>query len=406
MIEAYSPDDLLQQIDPLFDVRDITWGGANESFIVRYRGKLRDADSEKAYDRLADAIKRYELTPLFRVEDDGQQVIFLVKTPPKAKPSNANVNLILFIITVLSVLFAGVLYGLGGALPQSLSEFWGAFFSSGLPFTVSMIAILGTHELGHYFVGRLHKVMVTLPYFIPMPFSAWGTMGAFINMKEQTKNKKHLFDIGVTGPLSGFLVSLIVLFIGLKLSHLDTIPAVIPAGTSYQLEGNSLAYLFMKFLAFGKLLPQPTQYWISPVLHWIRFFFTGTPLPLGGVDVMISPVAWAGWAGLLVTSLNLIPAGQLDGGHIFQVLFGRKAAKRLRPIILVTLALLGFIWYGWWLWAVLVFFLGRAYAEPLDQITPLDRKRKIIGYVALAVLFLTITPIPFTIASGMVIPPA
>jgi membrane-associated protease RseP (regulator of RpoE activity) len=109
---------------------------------------------------------------------------------------------------------------------------------------------------------------------------------------------------------------------------------------------------------------------------------------------------------LLVTSLNLIPAGQLDGGHIFQVLFGRKAAKRLRPIILVTLALLGFIWYGWWLWAVLVFFLGRAYAEPLDQITPLDRKRKIIGYVALAVLFLTITPIPFTIASGMVIPPA
>ena len=405
MIEAFTPEDLLQQIELLFEVGDVTWGGTNEPFIVRYRGKLRDADSEKAYDRLAMVFKRYSITPIFRVEDDGRHAIILVKTPPQAKPSNPRVNLILFIITVLSVLFAGVLYGLGGALPQSLAEFWGAFFSSGIPFTISMIAILGTHELGHYFVGRFHGVMVTLPYFIPMPFSAWGTMGAFINMKEQTKNKKHLFDIGVTGPLSGFVVSLIVLFIGLKLSHISIIPAVLPAGTSYQLEGNSLAYLFMKYLALGRLLPQPAQYWISPVLHWIRFFFTGTPLPLGGEDVMISPVAWAGWAGLLVTSLNLIPAGQLDGGHIFQVLFGRRAAKRLRPIILAALVLLGFIWYGWWLWAVLVLFFGRAYAEPLDQITPLDRNRKILGYVALAVLFLTITPVPFTIATGMVIPP-
>jgi membrane-associated protease RseP (regulator of RpoE activity) len=406
MIEAYSPDDLLQQIEPLFEVGDITWGGVNETFIVRYRGKLRNADSEKAYDFLSEAIKRYDLTPLFRIDEDRRQVIYLAKTPPKAKPSNANINLILFIVTVLSVLFAGVLYGSGGAIPQSLAEFWTVFFSSGLPFTVSMIAILGTHELGHYFVGKYHKVMVTLPYFIPMPFSAWGTMGAFINMKEQTKNKKHLFDIGVAGPLSGFVVSLLVLFIGLKLSHIETIPAVLPVGTSYQLEGNSLAYLFMKYLAFGKLLPQPAQYWISPFMHWARFFFTATPLPLGGIDVIISPVAWAGWAGLLVTSLNLIPAGQLDGGHIFQVLFGRNAAKRLRPIILVALVSLGLIWYGWWLWAILVFFFGRAYAEPLDQITPLDRKRKILGYIALAVLFLTITPVPFTIASGIVIPPA
>ena len=161
----------------------------------------------------------------------------------------------------------------------------------------------------------------------------------------------------------------------------------------------------MKYLAFGKLLPQPAQYWMSPTLHWLRFFFTGTPAPLGGVDVMISPVAWAGWAGLLVTSLNLIPAGQLDGGHIFYVLFGRKTSRKLRPIILLILVLLGFIWYGWWLWAVLIFLFGRVYAEPLDQITPLDKKRVILGYAALAIFFLTFTPIPLNVISGMVIPP-
>ena len=405
MIDAYSPDDLQQIIEPLFVIEDITWGGPNELFIVRYRGKLRGADSEKAYDRLSEALKRYSITPVFRVEDDGRQAILLLKTPARAKPANPKVNLILFIITVLSVMFAGIVYGLGGALPQNLTIFWQAFFSSGIPFTISMIAILGSHELGHYFVGRHHGVLVTLPYFIPMPFSAWGTMGAFISMKEQTKNRKQLFDIGVTGPLLGFAVSLIVLFIGLKLSQVTFIPVVLPAGSSYQQEGNSLAYFFMKFLVFGKFLPQPAEYWISPVLHWLRFFFTGTPLPLGGEDVIISPVAWAGWAGLLVTSLNLIPAGQLDGGHIFQMLFGKKAAQRLRPVILLILVLLGFIWYGWWLWAVLIFFFGRIYAEPLDQITPLDKKRRILGYIALAVLFLSITPVPFSVAYGMVIPP-
>jgi membrane-associated protease RseP (regulator of RpoE activity) len=129
-------------------------------------------------------------------------------------------------------------------------------------------------------------------------------------------------------------------------------------------------------------------------LYWIRYFFTGRPLPLGGMDVMLHPIAWAGWAGILVTSLNLIPAGQLDGGHIFYVLFDRIKARRILPFIIGGLAILGFFWNGWWLWAALIFFFGRTHAEPLDQITPLDKKRKILGFLALFIFIIVFIPVP------------
>ena len=132
---------------------------------------------------------------------------------------------------------------------------------------------------------------------------------------------------------------------------------------------------------------------MSPILYWIRYFFTGQPFPWGGVDVVIHPIAFAGWAGLLVTALNLIPAGQLDGGHVLYVLLGHKARAFL-PVILVALVLLGFVWVGWWLWAFLIFLLGRLYAEPLDQITPLNMPRKAIAILGLVIFFLVFTPIP------------
>ncbi|MCX6053620.1 MAG: site-2 protease family protein, partial [Chloroflexi bacterium] len=154
----------------------------------------------------------------------------------------------------------------------------------------------------------------------------------------------------------------------------------------------------LKWFRFQEFLPQPLSFGTSsPLLYWLGYFFTGKPLPLGGLDVMIHPVAWAGWAGLLVTSLNLIPAGQLDGGHIFYLLFGKNGAKKILPYILAALVGLGFLWSGWWLWAGLVFLFGRAYAEPLDQITELDERRRILGYIALGIFFLTFTPIPLTI---------
>ena len=162
------------------------------------------------------------------------------------------------------------------------------------------------------------------------------------------------------------------------------------------LEGNSLLYMGLKALGKGQILPSPTSIDGSPVIYWVRFFFTGNPLPIGGTDLLLHPVAMAGWAGILVTFLNLIPAGQLDGGHVIYAIFGRNARKYLW-IVLIPMILLGTIWSGWWLWAALIFFLGRAQAEPLDQITTLDPGRKKLAVFMLFVFILVFTPIPFIV---------
>ena len=170
------------------------------------------------------------------------------------------------------------------------------------------------------------------------------------------------------------------------------LPSVLQAGQGF--EGNSIFYLALKFAVFGELLPRPESFaGLSPMIYWLQYFFTGTPLPHGGVDVTLNQVAWAGWAGLLVTALNLIPAGQLDGGHLLYVLFGRNARKLL-PVILGILVFLGFVWSGWWLWAFLIMFLGRVHAEPLDQITPLDQRRKVIAIIGLVLFILLFMPVP------------
>ncbi|GAG81369.1 unnamed protein product, partial [marine sediment metagenome] len=166
-------------------------------------------------------------------------------------------------------------------------------------------------------------------------------MGAFIQLKQPPKNKRILLDIGVSGPIAGLVVAFPILLYGLSLSHIETI--ILPVGQGIQLEGNSLLYLLAKYIVFGQLLPAPSTYGDLPAfLYWVRYFFTSQPLPLGGIDVFISPIAWAGWAGLLVTALNLIPAGQLDGGHVIYSLFGQRS-KLLLPFILVFLVLLGFV---------------------------------------------------------------
>jgi membrane-associated protease RseP (regulator of RpoE activity) len=158
------------------------------------------------------------------------------------------------------------------------------------------------------------------------------------------------------------------------------------------LEGNSLIYLLSKFVVFGQLLPSPVE--PQSILYWLQYFFTGRPVPFGGLDVFIHPVAFAGWAGILVTSLNLIPAGTLDGGHVVYSLFGDKAKKAF-PFIVGLLVVLGFFWSGWWLWAALLFWLGRVNAQPMDQITELDPTRKSIAYAMILVFILVFTPVPF-----------
>lgn len=380
-------------INRVFVIEDITLGTAEANYLVRYRGQLR-GDSETTYDQLTDWLKPYHLTPLFRWDAD-QHVILLLPDLPQPNPSNPNINLILGILTLISVLYTGAVYNLQGELPPDLGEAIVAVISNGWPFAVSILAILGAHEFGHYLVGRYHGAQVTLPYFIPFP-SLLGTMGAFINMKAPPKNRKILLDIGVAGPLAGLIVAIPILLLGLSLSKLS--PIQVNPGQAVQLEGNSILYLLAKFVVFGQLLPAPVSYdGVEPIFYWLRYFFTSTPLPRGGLDVSISSVAWAGWAGLLVTAMNLIPAGQLDGGHMLYVLFGRKRAQRVYPFVLGTLLVLGIFWTGWLLWAAIIFFLGRSYAEPLDEITPLDDRRKALAVLALIVFLLTFSPVPLTL---------
>lgn len=382
-------------VNRVMAVTSITIGDGTQNILASYHGQLRK-DSEQAYDQLAQALLPYKVTPLFR-EDQDQHQIILMEGVVNPSPSNPWINLILFILTVFSVLFAGTLYSYEGPVPQSETELISTLLRNldqGIPFGASILAILLAHEFGHYLAARYHKSAVTLPYFIPFPLSYFGTMGAFIQLKAPPKNRRILHDIGVAGPLAGLVVTIPILLIGLYLSPVEVIDPVIPAGSGFMLEGNSIFYLLAKYVIHGELLPAPQSYdGLSPALYWLRYLFTGQPVPLGGRDVMMHPMAWAGWAGLLVTALNLIPVGQLDGGHALYVLFGRNARRSL-PIILITLTLLGLVWSGWWLWVLLIFFLGQRHAEPLDQITRLDPRRRMIAIAVLVIFVLIFTPIP------------
>ncbi|HKJ40261.1 MAG TPA: site-2 protease family protein [Anaerolineales bacterium] len=396
---------LTSHVSRVFRVEDVTMGDPRQ-WIARYRGYLLSEDSVVAYDQLADAVRSYGITALFRKENGGQ-VVYLIQTPVPPKPTaRIYVNIVLFILTVISMMLMGVdippeSIPADGSFPLSL------FFLnilSGWPFALSMMGILFAHEMGHYVACRIYNVPATLPFFLPAPFiSPLGTLGAFIMMRGIPKNKRILFDVGVAGPIAGLVIAIPVLFIGLSLSELGPIqPAV--SGSGGFLEGNSLFYLFAKFAVFGKLLPEPVSFGgLSPVTYWIRYFLSGQPIPFNGLDVQLHSVALAGWAGLLVTALNLVPVGTLDGGHVAYGLFGEKARK-IFPIAIGTLiglmllpVILTFSFdalnLSWLIWIMILFWLGNVRSQPLDDITELDPTRRAIGYAMLVVFILMFTPI-------------
>ena len=227
---------------------------------------------------------------------------------PIAPGSRLGLHVVLYLLTCLTTTGAGALY-----LQRPFFD-----LQAGLAFSVPLMAILTFHEFGHYIAARLHGVPASLPYFIPMPLTPFGTMGAVIS-QQGTTDRTKLIDIGAAGPLAGLVVAIPVLIYGLQQSPVSVIPA---QGTQ---EGNSILYLGLKYLIKGA---------------W---------LPAGGKDVMLHPTAFAGWAGLLVTMLNLLPIGQLDGGHVATAYFGNRYARvaRLFHRALPWLALLVFAWVSW-----------------------------------------------------------
>ena len=355
---------LRDDIADLFVVFDTTLDQPHPGY-VRFRGRFLQ-DTAVCFDELRARFERQGFTPMIRHEEDRIALIAMpiVFNPP---PSKWWINLVLFILTILSTLFVGASYGASSV--QESFMLW-----RGWEFSLSIMLILGAHELGHYFAARYHNVPVTLPYFIPLPIlSLIGTLGAFIRLKAPVKNRRALLDVGAAGPLAGMAFAVPILFYGLATSEVGIISAP-PPGTQILLEGNSILYVLMKYLVFGQILP------------------TGG---IGGMDVQLNAVAWAGWVGLLVTSLNLIPVGQLDGGHVAYVLFGKKARQLFWPVIITLAGLILFTGSTMWgLWIALLFFFGRAYAEPLDDVTPLDKKRKIIAIFTLILFVLIFSPIP------------
>ncbi|MEO5887327.1 MAG: site-2 protease family protein [Anaerolineales bacterium] len=401
-------DVLTSHVARIFRVEDVTAGNPKE-WIARYRGQLLNKeDSIAAYDQLAEAVRPYNLTPLFRKEEGDKQLIFLVPSPPIPKLSGRLiVNIVLFILTILSVMLTGMdippeAMPTDGSFPLSALL---RYLYTGWPFALSMMGILFAHEMGHYLACRYYKVPATLPYFLPAPFlSPLGTLGAFIIMRGIPKNKRVLFDVGVAGPLAGLVIAIPVLFIGLALSNLGPVEPP-PPGMSGLLEGNSIFYLFSKYMVFGELLPRPASMGgLSPMMYWLQYFFTGQPIPFNGVDVQLHSVALAGWAGLLVTALNLVPVGTLDGGHVAYGLFGEKA-RRIFPFViggllalsvlpsLLTLSFAG-LNYSWLLWVMILFWLGNVRSQPLDDITELDSPRRTLGIFVLIIFILLFTPIP------------
>lgn len=384
-------DRLLPAVRRFMSVEDVDIGETEQQFAIRFRGVLYTESSE-TYSQLKPVFEREGMTLLLRMEGD-EHIVLAVPGVIQPKPSNPLVNLVLFLVTIISVTYVGVgiaanynSYAVEDISSQGIDLI--RDLPLGILFAGSLLAILVAHESGHYVAARYHKIAVSLPYFIPAP-TLIGTFGALIRLKEPPRNRRVLLDIGISGPLAGLAVTIPILIIGLSLSKIGTLPLSPAESLGHMLEGNSLIYLGAKFLVKGEMLPAPIDYGgMNPVLYWIRYFFLGLPVPYGGRDVLMHPMAWAGWVGLLVTAVNLIPAGTLDGGHIIYVLFGRRAA-RLWPIIIVGLVVL-----RWYLWALLIFLFGRTYAQPLDEITQLDDRRKVLAVLGLIILLLAFAPVP------------
>lgn len=346
--------------------------------MIAFRGRIA-GDTGSAFDHMVDAFGDQGYTAMLRHADEGRHQVLAVQGVQRGEPSNPWINVALFFATLATVLFIGAASALqyaeliGGADPALDVVSIVSQLHRGVPFAATLMGILLAHELSHYFVARWYGSPVSLPYFIPMP-NLLGTMGAVITQKAPMRDRKALFDIGVAGPLGGLVVAIPLLILGLTLSTVQPPPPGLDVALQ---EGNSLLYIALKYLVFGQVLPS------------------------NGLDVWIHPVAFAAWAGLLVTMINLIPVGQLDGGHVSYAVLGRKAWTIGYVLIAAMLAWGGFLLFrgneagGFWLlWGVMNLALNRKHPPPLDDVTPVSQARIWVGLLMLIIFILTFMPSP------------
>lgn len=352
---------------------------------IAFRGQVY-GDAEETFERLSQRFADVGYTVLLHARPDGGHEVIATKGVVERKSGRVWLNLVLFLTTVLMVLYIGAGYGMGDANisidESSPLDVWLAplrYIHLGIPFAATLMGILLAHELSHYFVARRYGSPVSLPYFIPFP-NFLGTMGAVIVQRAHMRSRKAVFDIGIAGPLGGLIVAIPLLVVGLALSEVRLPPPDVEV--VFQ-EGNSLLYLGLKYMIFGRILPS------------------------NGEDVWLHSVAFAAWAGLLVTMINLVPLGQLDGGHVSYALLGRRSWT-LGYVLMLAMAGLG-VWLllsgnqmagGFWLvWSFLNFSLNRRHPPPLNDATKLDWPRVVLGVFMLVVFVLLFMPMPYLIKS-------
>jgi membrane-associated protease RseP (regulator of RpoE activity) len=283
-------------------------------------------------------------------------------------------NIILFLATIFSTFFVGIylsanfIYSEIASKELELNQEIILFqnpkiFLLAIAYSATLMLILLAHELGHYLACRYYKITATLPYFIPAP-TLIGTFGAFIKIKSPITEKKALFDIGIAGPLAGFILSLPALIYGLSASKIVV---------SLPEEGT---------IVFGDPL----------ILQLIaKLIFKNS---LGESNIILHPVAFAGWIGILVTSFNLFPVGQLDGGHISYSFLGKKSALIARIFFVLFIVMGVFFWIGWFIWAFIIFIMGLKHPRIIDEKTPLSSKRKLLGILIIIIFILSFIPAP------------
>ena len=367
---------LADTIDPaLFDVTgaEMPPGG----FVVR--GRLRE-DPDLVRQHVAGrarVVLGREAQVMLHETREGQPYLFIPNADLERAltaeiPRRPLVNLFLFAATLVTTTFAGAAHQ-GVNLLQNPGA-----WTIGLSYAVGLMLVLGVHEMGHYLAARYHGVPVSLPYFIPVPF-ALGTFGAFIRLPPLVKTRRQLFDIGVAGPLAGLAVAVPALALGLRWS---TVVPVEPGVVGHMGQGLSAN--------------------ASVLLAVVAKAVLGGTLSEGHY-LVLHPLAFAGWLGLMVTGLNLLPVGQLDGGHIAHALFGRARADAVGRAALLAMVLLGlFVWSGLLFWSLVVFFIaGTAGMPPRDDVTTLNGWRRAIAWCSFALLALILLPFPHVLSSSL-----
>lgn len=344
------------------------------------RGKLR-AVPEEAYQVIKNNVEKVfgdRFLLLFQESFQGQPFFALVANPWQQKTETIETEKVtrpllalgLLLLTILTTTVVGE--GLSGITAQQL-ENNSSLLLQGLPYSLGLIAILGLHEFSHYFTAVKYKIKTTLPYFIPFPFFL-GTFGAFIQMRSPVPTRKALFDVAVAGPLGGIIIAIPLLFWGLSLSE------IVPLTDQSSL------------LNFQALNPQ-----FSFLLSIVAKLALGSDL-IAGKAIHLHPLAVAGYVGIIVTALNLMPVGQLDGGHIVHAMYGQKTAIIIGQLTRLFMFILALVQPDFLLWAIILLLMPVSDQPALNDVTELDNKRDLLGLFSLALLLSILLPLPEAVA--------